>query len=416
MHKIILCIIIVLLNAGCSARNIKSEQGKQVCPPTPPTASTTLPSTQIPDKEPPSVEKPVAPSEYSLLKPANWEALDGFLQDDLSASWNAWLTSCNTLKNKTEWQNACNFASKLNKPNTAQIAEYFTTYFDVYSTSNLNGSNTGLITGYYEPVLKGSRKSSVKYPYPLYQQPKDLITVDLSTLFPELKYKRVRGKLEGNKLVPYLTRAEIESESQPLKGNEIVWINDALDAFYLQIQGSGLIQLDSGEQLHLGYADQNGHTYQSIGKLLVQRGELSLSQASMQGIKDWAKSHTNQLRELLNSNPSYVFFKELPSGLFGPLGALGVPLTAERSVAIDPKYIPLGAPIFLSTSYPNDNKPLKRLMIAQDTGGAIKDGVRADFFWGSGDAAGKMAGAMKQAGQIWVLLPKEFKLNNSSSN
>jgi membrane-bound lytic murein transglycosylase A len=161
--------------------------------------------------------------------------------------------------------------------------------------------------------------------------------------------------------------------------------------------------------MHVGYADQNGQAYNSIGRVLVERGELTLDQASMQGIKNWAKNNPTKLRDLLNANPSYVFFRELPSGLSGPLGALGVPLTAERSVAIDPKYIPLGAPLLLSTTEPNSTKLLNRMMVAQDTGGAIKGGVRADFFWGAGDAAGKQAGSMKQSGKIWVLLPIEFQ-------
>ena len=162
--------------------------------------------------------------------------------------------------------------------------------------------------------------------------------------------------------------------------------------FFLQVQGSGLVKLENGEEVHVGYADQNGHAYNSIGRLLVERGELTTSQASMQGIKGWARNNLGKLRELLNSNPSYVFFKELPAGLTGPLGALGVPLTGERSMAVDPKFIPLGAPLFLSTTQPNSPLPLNRLMMAQDTGGAIKGGVRADFYWGSGDAAGKQGG------------------------
>ena len=228
-------------------------------------------------------------------------------------------------------------------------------------------------------------------------------------MHPELKNKRVRGKLVGNKLVPYLTRADIESNPAPLAGNELVWINDIIDVFFLQVQGSGLVKLDSGEDVHVGYADQNGQAYNSIGRVLVERGELTLDQASMQGIKNWARNNMAKLRDLLNSNPSYVFFRELPAGLPGPLGALGVPITAERSVAIDPKYIPLGAPVFLSTTQPNSQTLLKRLMLAQDTGGAIKGGVRADFFWGAGNEAGKLAGAMKQTGKIWVLLPKDFQ-------
>ena len=406
-----LCLILMLamLVTACGKRNVKTPVA-QPCEPTATQPSKPVPDTPSVEPAPPESKPPAAKiPEYGLLKLANWSEVDALKQDDLTASWNAWLTSCSGLKSKVDWQPACQAANSLNKPSQTEIVDYLTKYFNVYSTSTVAGENTGLVTGYYQPILKGSRTKSAKYPFPLYGQPKDLITVDLSALFPELKYKRVRGKLDGNRLVPYYTRAEIESDSPPLAGNEIVWVDDELDAFYLQIQGSGLIQLDTGEQLHIGYADQNGHTYNSIGKVLVQRGEMTASQASMQGIKDWARKNVGKLRELLNSNPSYVFFRELPGNLPGPLGALGVPLTAERSVAVDPKYIPLGAPLFLVTTYPNSTKPLKRLMMAQDTGGAIKDGVRADFYWGSGNYAGKMAGSMKQSGQIWVLLPKEFK-------
>jgi membrane-bound lytic murein transglycosylase A len=196
-----------------------------------------------------------------------------------------------------------------------------------------------------------------------------------------------------------------------LEGTELLWVDDIIDVFFLQIQGSGLVKLDDGQEIQVGYADQNGHPYNSIGRILIERGELTADQASMQGIKTWARSHLEKLRDLLNSNPSYVFFKELPTGLPGPLGALGVPLSAERSLAIDQKYLPLGAPVFLSTTQPNSSVSLKRLMVAQDTGGAIKGGVRADFFWGAGDLAGTKAGAMKQSGKMWVLLPKDFKLS-----
>jgi membrane-bound lytic murein transglycosylase A len=158
----------------------------------------------------------------------------------------------------------------------------------------------------------------------------------------------------------------------------------------------------------VGYADQNGHPYKSIGKLLVERGELRLEEASMQGIKAWGLANPDKLPELLKSNPSYVFFRELPNGLTGPLGALGVPLTAGRSIAIDPRFIPLGAPVFLATTAPNSERPLNRLMLAQDTGGAIRGAVRADFFWGFGNAAGELAGRMKQKGRLWVLLPRDY--------
>lgn len=372
---------------------------------------------------PPVVDqtKPAIMEDYALLKPAQWQDIDGFSEDDMSAAWPAWLQSCTTLKNKTQnnqqpWQAACSAASTLSKPNKQpskqEVQAYFMQFFNVYSTNNVDDTNTGLITGYYEPLLKGSRNKSSQYPYPLYKQPTDLITVELGETYPELKNKRLRGKLKGNKLVPYPTRAEIETTPSPLAGNELVWINDLVDGFFLQVQGSGLVQFESGDNMHVGYADQNGQTYNSIGRVLIERGELSKDQAGMQGIKDWARNNPQKLRDLLNANPSYVFFRELPAGLPGPLGALGVPLTAERSVAIDPRHVPLGAPIFLSTTLPNSNKPLKKLMLAQDTGGAIKGGVRADYFWGAGESAGKQAGSMKQQGKIWVLLPKDFILPN----
>jgi membrane-bound lytic murein transglycosylase A len=409
-------IFVVLLTVSCSKANVKHA---------PQPISSNCDCTQ---QTPLTVEqtKPVITQDYALLKPAQWEDVDGFSEDDMSAAWPAWLQSCSTLINRTSknkmqnnqssWQTVCSAANALgetnNPPSKQAIQTYFAQHFNVYSTVNEDGSDIGLITGYYEPLLKGSRTKSSQYPHPLYKQPADLITVDLGEAYPELKNKRVRGKLKGNKLVPYPTRAEIETIPSPLIGNELVWINDLVDGFFLQVQGSGLVQLDNGESMHVGYADQNGQAYNSIGRVLIERGELTLDQAGMQGIKEWARNNPQKLRDLLNANPSYVFFRELPAGLSGPLGALGVPLTAGRSVAIDPKHVPLGAPIFLSTTLPNSNRPLKKLMVAQDTGGAIKGGVRADYFWGAGESAGKQAGSMKQLGKIWVLLPKEFKLPN----
>lgn len=357
---------------------------------------------QIPQNIGPQLHK------YPRLTPTNWDAVDGFFNDDLTQTWQAWLYSCEKLQLKAEWSQVCSLAFQISNPTQTTLVDYFINHFNVYRASNQNGTSKGTVTGYYEPLLKGSYNKSAQYPYPLYREPSDLISVDLTGLFPELKFKRVRGRLVGNKLEPYYSRAEIEAANKPLAGNEIVYVNDIIDAFFLQIQGSGVVQLDNGQQLHLGYANQNGHPYRSLGKALVRDKEMKLSDASMQGIKDWARSNPHKLREYLNRNPSYVFFRKLPDGLTGPLGSLAVPLTAKRSVAVDPKYIPLGAPLFLSTTYPGTNTPLRQLMQAQDTGGAIKNGVRADFYWGSGDAAGNMAGKMKQSGKVWVLLPKNF--------
>lgn len=398
--------------------------------PTPPIApcncngvkNTNFPPVSIPEQKPVDTKPLDATSstnkiaDYSLLKPAKWEETDGFNQDDLSLAWPAWMQSCSVLNTKPAWQKACSEASLLNsqtasKPKADTVLAYFKQYFLPYKATNIDGTDSGTITGYYEPLLKGSRTKSAKYPNPLYATPNDLITVELDSIYPELKYKRIRGRLIGNKLVPYYSRADIEADASPIKSREFLYIDDIIDVFFLHIQGSGLVQLENGEQVHVGYADQNGQMYNSIGRLLIERGELTLPNASMQGIKNWAKNNPTKLRELLNNNPSYVFFRELPVGLPGPIGALGLPILAERAVAIDPKFIPLGAPLFLSTTEPNSAKPLKGLMMAQDTGGAIKGGVRADFFWGSGPEAGVKAGAMKQIGKIWVLLPKEFVLN-----
>ena len=422
MQKFLVLIFVILITVSCAKKNIKpAQQSVQNCDCAQLVKPTLLPGSPLPAPVPDSPKangeiqptKSTSTTEYALLKPSQWDNIDGFAEDDLAAAWPAWLRSCSTLINKAQWQATCAAAKVLDRPNKQAIQAYFTQHFNVYNATNQDGTESGLITGYYEPVLKGSRNKSAQYAYPLYRQPNDLVTVELGDTYPELKYKRVRGKLlvdkEGrNKLVPYATRAEIEATASPLAGNELVWINDVIDVFFLQVQGSGLVKLDDGSEVHVGYADQNGHAYHSIGRLLIERGELSADQASMQGIKNWARNNLDKLRDLLNSNPSYVFFRELPAGLPGPLGALGVPIAAERSVAIDPKYVPLGAPIFLSTTQPNSQIPLKRLMVAQDTGGAIKGGVRADFFWGAGNEAGEKAGAMKQQGKIWVLLPKDL--------
>jgi membrane-bound lytic murein transglycosylase A len=227
-------------------------------------------------------------------------------------------------------------------------------------------------------------------------------------VYPELKNMRLRGRLEGRRVVPYYDRGQIESGKAPVRGREIAWVDDPIDLFFLQIQGSGRIQLEDGKMLRVGFADQNGHPYRSIGRWLVERGELPLEKASMQGIKAWARQNRERLMELLNHNARYVFFRELPGDLPGPLGALGVPLTAERSVAIDPRFIPLGAPVYISTTWPNSTKPLNRLMLAQDTGGAIQGAVRADFFWGYGPDAAREAGRMKQSARMWTLLPNGY--------
>jgi membrane-bound lytic murein transglycosylase A len=384
--------------------------GKPVSPPEPaPSAPVSVPSPVVPP--PVSGIEPapeIPPPLFNPLRASSWGAIPGWRADNLQAAWSALLASCATLKNQATWQAVCNAAAVIKDPSREVVQRFFESGFTPHQVVNPDGSDQGLVTGYYEPLLRGSRLRTPTYRYPVYAVPDDLLVLDLAELYPDLKNMRLRGRIEGRRVVPYFNRSQIEGGAAPVTGKEIVWVDDAVDLFFLQIQGSGRVRLDSGETVRLGYADQNGHPYRSIGRLLVDRGDLPLERASMQGIKAWAKQNPDKLQELLNYNASYVFFREMPANLAGPLGALGVPLTARRSIAVDPRYVPLGAPVFLATTMPNSNQPLNQLMMAQDTGGAIRGAVRADFFWGFGDEAGALAGRMRQSGKMWVLLPNGY--------
>ena len=351
---------------------------------------------------------PTPATTYPTLKPVDWAAVAFWQDDTVSETWSAFLHSCSTLARRTAWQAVCSEAAAMGTPDDAATRAFFERRFQPYQATQEDGSTEGMVTGYYEPLLKGDRVRTERARFPLYAAPDDLVSVELASVYPELKNLRLRGRLVGNKLVPYPSRKEIGAAGDGFKGKPIAWAEDPVDLFFLQIQGSGRIELPDGSHVRVGYADQNGHPYQSIGKLLVERGELKLEQASMQGIKNWGAKNPDKLPDLLASNPSFVFFRELPDSLPGPLGALGVPLTGGRSIAADPRFIPLGAPVFLATTQPNSALPLNRLVMAQDTGSAIRGGVRADFFWGFGDKAGELAGRMKQRGRMWVLLPKDW--------
>lgn len=264
------------------------------------------------------------------------------------------------------------------------------------------------VTGYYEPLIHASRTRGGVYQWPLYAPPADLLTIDLGAVYPELAGKRIRGKLEGRRVVPYDTRAQIAADPtrQP---TVIVWASDPVEAFFLQIQGSGRAQLPDGTVIRLAYADHNGRPYASVGKWLADQGEMTLAQTSMQNIKRWAQQHPDRVQQMLNVNTAMVFFSESPSTdpELGPKGAYGIPLMAQRAIAVDTTFVPLGTPVFLSTTYPASTQPLQRLVFAQDTGAAIKGAARADFYWGFGDEAGAQAGRMKQRGQMWLLWPTQ---------
>jgi membrane-bound lytic murein transglycosylase A len=362
----------------------------------------------------PGITPPEAVVRYEKV---GWSRLPGWGDDDLREAWPALLKSCRSLRFRADFAGACTAAQTLDAPTAKTIRAYFDRYFEPYAVVRQTGplrEDTGLATGYYEPLLKGSRNASAKFSAPLYAPPTDLLTIDLSALYPELRGKRLRGRVEGNRVVPYYNRAELET-SASLRGREIVWVDDAIDAFLLQVQGSGRVQLASGEVIRLQYADQNGYPYQSIGRYLVDKGELTVEQATMPGIRQWLATHPGRLNEVLDSNPSYVFFNEekIEDPTQGPKGAQGVPLTPGRSIAVDPAAVPLGAPVFLDTTYPATDRPLQRLVMAQDTGGAIRGTVRADFFWGFGREAGELAGRMRQPLRMWMLWPKGAALPKS---
>ena len=266
-----------------------------------------------------------------------------------------------------------------------------------------------LITGYYEPTLRGSLSFSPEYPYPIYRQPDDLLVIEPGRFSKNFQGQKWIGRLAGRQVFPYFSRREIDREgSLNNKNLEILWVDDPLKLFFLHIQGSGQVRLEDGAIVKVQYQASNGQAYVPIGRELIRRGILKPEEVSLQSIYAYLKEHPELQTEIMDLNPSYVFFRDLPNNLPGPLGALGVPLTAGRSIAVDPRHIPLGAPVFLATTWPNSAKPLNRLMLAQDTGGAIRGVVRADFFWGFGKDAGKQAGSMKQSGKMWVLLPKGY--------
>ena len=380
---------------------------------TPPVVATPLP---VPI-EPTTPDILLAESPRGRLERAAWNGLPHWNSDDPTDALAAFVQSCAVLATRAEWSAVCASAASIpGKMKPEGIRRYFRDNFDPFKVVNADETATGLVTGYYEPLLRGSRVRTEIFKYPLYSQPQDLVSVELSDVYPDLKFKRLRGRIVANRLVPYFERSEIESTGAPLRGLELAWVDDAVELFFLQIQGSGQIQLADGTRMRVGYADQNGHPFRSLAGALIRRNQIRAEHASMAGIKDWARRNPAKIQQFMNVNPSYVFFKELAGDLSGPIGTLGVPLTRERSIAVDQRVVPLGVPVFLATTFPNTKTELNRLMVAQDTGGAINGAVRADFYWGFGDDAGSQAGKMKQQGRMWVLLPKGYDPDAAAMN
>jgi membrane-bound lytic murein transglycosylase A len=397
---------LTLLLAGCATA---PRHDPAAAVPSASPASTACPPCVCPQCPGAAEAKPTA---APTLVPATFADLPGWNADDVALAWSTFLGSCRVLRTRPAWQGVCDRAAEV-RPE--QVRGFLEANFRPYRVANADGTTSGLVTGYFEPLLRGSRTRRAPYLHALYAPPDDLLVIDLAEVNPDLKSLRLRGRLDGNRVVPYWSRADIERGRAKLAGKELVWVDDPLEAFFLQVQGSGRVQLDGGEMLRVGYADQNGHPYRAIGRWLVDRGELTVEQASMQGIAEWARRNPKRLNELLDANPSYVFFRVLPNANSGPPGSLGVPLTPQRSIAVDPKFVPLGAPVWLATTDPGTKKPLERLVIAQDTGGAIRGAVRADYFWGFGAEAGRQAGRMREQGRLWVLLPNGHPVTNGEA-
>lgn len=342
------------------------------------------------------------PSEATTYVSVEWDKLPAVNDTDLMAGYNSWFSACKRLAKDPVWGGTCALAAQVPQ-NPAAMRDFLKNQLQVYSLRSSEHGANGLITGYYEPIYKGSEQRNDAHPVAVYGVPDDLIIVNLDSIYPELKGKRLRGRLDGRVLRPYDDAATIGNKGA--NAPVLAWLENPIDLQFLQIQGSGRVQLENGRQLRIAYADQNGYPYKPIGRWLVEQGQLTKDEVSMGRIRDWAIAHPERVNELLGSNPSYVFFTQRPDSTEGPRGSLNVPLTAGYSVAIDRKVIPLGSLLWLSSTRP-DGTPLVRPVAAQDTGGAIAGEVRADMFWGTGDAAGELAGNMKQQGQIWMLWPK----------
>lgn len=303
-----------------------------------------------------------------------FDQLDGWEQDNHVEALQVFRTTCSLLTDPT-WQPVCRLAA-----DTGENAASARQFFELLFRPVVIGTPPALFTGYYEPEIAGSLVRTPRFTYPLYRKP------------PEL----VEGQV-------FHSREAIEAGALRGRGLELVWLDDPVEVYFLQVQGSGRIRLPDGRVMRVGYGGKNGHPYRSIGQELIRRGA-SMADVSAQDIKAWVRANPAAGRALLNSNPSFVFFRRLDDlgASSGPIGAMGRSITGLRSVAIDPAFVPLGAPVWIEK---DGREPMRRLMIAQDTGGAIKGAQRADIFYGTGLAAGEEAGRIKDGGRLIQLLP-----------
>ncbi|MEQ8604921.1 MAG: MltA domain-containing protein [Marivibrio sp.] len=365
---------------------------------------------------------PAPAAEALQLTAVGFESLPGWTADPLDDAPSAFLRSCARLTLQPDerpigtdaapvlagdFDAPCAAAAGLESAAPADKRAFFETHFRPFLAADAaDGDEQGLFTGYFEAELTGARTRSETYATPLYSAPPDLVVADLSHFDPDLAGRRLIGRIEDGRFVPYPDRGAIEGGLLDGRDLELLWIDDPVDVFLLQVQGSGRVILPDGEVVRVGFAAHNGRPYRSIGRVLIERGALAPHAASWDGIRGWIEDNPEAASALFAENPRFVFFRLL-EGEDGPIGAQGVALTPERSLAVDRRYVPLGAPVWLDATMPGDtDAPLRRLMVAQDAGGAINGPVRGDFFWGYGDAALAMAGKMKSRGRYFLLLPK----------
>lgn len=344
--------------------------------------------------------------------PLAYEALPGWSADDQAAALQTFLISCARMDalpqslpeaERAAWLGVCAEARAVPFGDRAAARAFFEAAFVPYAIRS-GGEREGLLTGYYEPELSGSPTPGGPFATPLYRLPSDLVTADLGAFNPDLKGKTLAGRLVGNRLVPYYDRAAISGGALANQGLELVWVDDPVAAFFLEIQGSGRVRLADGRIMRVGYAGKNGLPYVAIGRVLVERGALRREEVSLFSIRDWLKAHPDEAAAVLNENRSYVFFREIHG--YGPIGSEGVALTPGRSLAVDRSLIPMGAPLWVAGNLPDNGGPLQRLMVAQDTGGAITGPMRGDVFWGPGPDAERLAGHMKDRARFFLLWPR----------
>jgi membrane-bound lytic murein transglycosylase A len=347
----------------------------------------------------------------AIYRPVEWSEIDGWYDDNHAEALAAFMKSCKAIAADSLWDRPCFDAAFIDENDTFSARIFFESRFQPYEIIADGNERRGLITGYYIPILEGSREKTERFKYPIYKRPSDLVLVDLASFGADRKY--ARGILGKNGIVtPYpYDREAIETNASLLKGSEIFYVDDPIALFFMHIQGSGLIKVGNKTRL-VGYADQNGFSYYAIGKYFVDTGKISRDNLSMQTIRAWlsAQLAKNPKRafEVMWKNRSFIFFEEKDEE--GAVGSLGVVLSPKRSIAVDKSFIPLGSPVFIAGV--DEKKEFKlnmrRLIMAQDTGGAIKGAARADFFWGVGREAGKNAGAMRLYGRFWLLAPKNY--------